>query len=493
MGKPGSGHLYVINGDVGRVACDAWLLPADARFHVTEKFAQHVAPRHRGVPVDIPDDGYAGDRCVLYRQAADDQPDLWIGDVGRSGADLAHYSRVAARFVERAAETVRGRVATGTVPLIAIPVIGSGDGGKRWARGPLLKELIPTLDRAAEEFGCDVVLVTYGAIMYSAAQAVRHELIDKDRLWAGLPHALRRTAEELGERAKAGGLVLFMGAGVSRGAGVPVWRELLHHIGNELGMTDVEIDSLAGLDPRDQATVLSKKSPERFPEAVARAMAKERYSLTHGLLASLPVKETVTTNFDTLFESASNIDGRRIAVVPGDAITLDQRWLLKLHGTIGKDLVFTRGEFIESIARRSALRGLVQAMLLTRHMLFVGYSLTDDDFHQLVHEVRMAVDGTDHRRMGTVLTFNADEHTELLWPELSFVSVDNSARTLQILLDMVGAVASSPIGFVYDHTIEEIGGDDEIELAEILARLDALASRNRGWTEVAAFVDRFRP
>ena len=492
MEKSGLGHLYVINGDVGKVACDAWLLPADSRFFVTDKFAHFVGLDRAGVPRGLPHEGYAGDKCLPYRVGVVDQPDLWIGDVGRTGAPLDHYSDVAYRFIERATATIRQSRRDADPPLVALPVIGSGDGGKRWARGPLLRELIPTLQHAAETFVCDVVLVTYGQVVYSAAQALRRELIDSERLWTDLSSELRDSATTLGERARAGELVLFMGAGVSRGAGVPVWRELLRHIGSELGMDGDDITSLESLDPRDQATILMKRGGDQFSTVVSGALAKERYSLTHGLLASLPVKETVTTNFDTLFETASNIDGEAISVVPGDAIKMDQRWLLKLHGTIGKDLVFTRSEYIDAIARKSALRGLVQAMLLTRHMLFIGYSLSDDDFHQLVHEVRVAVDDVGRGTMGTVLTLTADNHASVLWPELNFVPLEGSARKLQIMLDLLGAVACSPIGFVFDQSIEDVGGRDEIELTKILQRLEPLVARNKGWTEVVSFLNKFK-
>ena len=33
-------------------------------------------------------------------------------------------------------------------------------------------------------------------------------------------------------------------------------------------------------------------------------------------------------------------------------------------------------------SRRSALRGIVQSLLITRHMLFAGFSLNDDNFHR---------------------------------------------------------------------------------------------------------------
>eukprot|EP01125_Pyxidicula_operculata_P005537 TRINITY_DN1956_c0_g2_i2.p2 TRINITY_DN1956_c0_g2~~TRINITY_DN1956_c0_g2_i2.p2 ORF type:complete len:307 (-),score=129.12 TRINITY_DN1956_c0_g2_i2:31-951(-) len=41
--------------------------------------------------------------------------------------------------------------------------------------------------------------------------------------------------------------------------------------------------------------------------------------------------------------------------------------------------------------RRSALSGIVQSLLITRHMLFVGFSLKDDNFHRIIDEVRRSV------------------------------------------------------------------------------------------------------
>src|SRR3712207_8779016 len=35
--------------------------------------------------------------------------------------------------------------------------------------------------------------------------------------------------------------------------------------------------------------------------------------------------------------------------------------------------------------------GMVQALLITRHMLFVGFSLTDDNFHRIAYDVRSAL------------------------------------------------------------------------------------------------------
>ena len=58
-------------------------------------------------------------------------------------------------------------------------------------------------------------------------------------------------------------------------------------------------------------------------------------------------------------------------MLPGEQVRVSQRWLLKLHGDIGGAIVFTRNEYHGATATHSALRGIVQAMLMTRHLLVI--------------------------------------------------------------------------------------------------------------------------
>ena len=101
------------------------------------------------------------------------------------------------------------------------------------------------------------------------------------------------------------------------------------------------------------------------------------------MLATLPVNQVVTTNYDTLFEDASSgMKERGIAILPWKPAN-KERWLLKMHGDVNhpKDIVLVRSDYMRYDERRSALRGIVQAMLITGHMLFVGFSLTDDNLY----------------------------------------------------------------------------------------------------------------
>ena len=47
-------------------------------------------------------------------------------------------------------------------------------------------------------------------------------------------------------------------------------------------------------------------------------------------------------------------------------------------------------EAVANAERNAALGGIMQALLLTKHMLFLGFSLDDDNFHRLFDAVRKA-------------------------------------------------------------------------------------------------------
>ncbi len=241
---------------------------------------------------------------------------------------------------------------------------------------------------------------------------------------------------------------------------------------------------------RDQAAVLQRRlgSAKALHDVIAGQLLHTSYALTHGHLASLPTSEAVTTNYDQLFEAAvASVDGT-MAVLPYQPVRRGERWLLKLHGSIDRDdsIVLTRSDHLGAPARHGALFGLVQAMLLTRHMLFVGYSLSDEDFHQLVHGVRLALAGAEPAaQFGTVLALFDDPLFAELWSEdvevvavadephgePSPAEVAGAARRLQILLDLIAFEAADLGASLLDPTYAGLLSAPEARLARSLQAL----------------------
>jgi hypothetical protein len=313
--------------------------------------------------------------------------------------------------------------------------------------------------------------------------------------------------------------VLFIGSGVGASAGLPTWARLLSQLASEAEYTPEEITRLAKKDPRDQATLIERRFEmeiqpaaedddrrEIFRKTVADILQRPCYGLSHGLLASLPSKEAVTTNFDELFESAARANDRELAVLPTEPASKG-RWLLKLHGSVRKPdtIVLTRSDFLEIPRTYGALIGLVQGLLLTRYMMFVGYSLSDEDFHELIHEVRQAR-GPAKGRGSAILTLFTDPLEQQLWKdEFDIIPMMQSesptdliaageailvaGRQLEMFIDLVGYHSTTSAPFFLDPTYEYLIRDEK-QLRATLTDLTK-STENSPHDSVARMVHRF--
>ncbi len=94
--------------------------------------------------------------------------------------------------------------------------------------------------------------------------------------------------------------------------------------------------------------------------AVAECLTSDFHSVGHSLLATMPCDEAVTTNYDRLFEQASDCcDPGTLSVLPMNPRSHAPRWLLKMHGCVSQpeDIVLTRKDYIRYAETSAALGG----------------------------------------------------------------------------------------------------------------------------------------
>ncbi|OMQ14225.1 SIR2 family protein, partial [Modestobacter sp. VKM Ac-2676] len=249
-----------------------------------------------------------------------------------------------------------------------------------------------------------------------------------------------------------------------------------------------------GLPPQDAAALLARTlGREALTGYVQQRFGPGCYSLAHALIAGLPVREYVTTNYDPLVELAAADLGRPLRVLPFDEATAGDPWLLKLHGDAAHpdSIVLTREQYLEFGDHRTALAGVLQSLLLTRHVLFVGTSMLDDDLIRIAHQVRRVLHRpgeSPRRRTGTVLSVQADPVRARLWEQDvetvamggGDVPTPEAARRLEVLLDLLGCLSSRPIGYLLDPAYRGLLDAEEEELAEALGGVaEALATGTR--------------
>ena len=349
----------------------------------------------------------------------------------------------------------------------------------------------------------------------------------------GLP----KNAADLADRAKKGELVLFLGAGVSAGAGLPIWKQLLETLSKIAGLfpeagnsDDTEQKTFASLQYLDQARLIADAFREKgllIGKEVARIISERRhYSVSHATLAALPVVEVVTTNYDTLFEVASGYaHDDKPRILPYDPASPGNRWILKLHGCVHhpEDIVLTRSDYLRYDDRRAALKGIVQALLITRHMLFVGFSMGDENFHRIIEQVRKAVRGDGrclvcgspqtlevedrqetlpHGKFGTVLSTAPNPFVKQLWErDLEWFNfgeqeTPEAYRLQEIFLDYLASQSASATAYLMNPRYDDILSSGERSLRNELENLVNKVNQDKiketaGWEEFKRLLKRF--
>lgn len=290
----------------------------------------------------------------------------------------------------------------------------------------------------------DVALVLHDRRDFAAVQERR-----SDDDWRDLSDELRRHADRLGELAAHGELSLFLGAGVSKPIGLPDWWEFLKALAedaNELLPT--------GDNPYEVAVPIVEKLGADYHDAVRRRLDTRLHAVGHALLASVDVTRMVTTNFDACMEEALKTPtAENYRVLARQLAAGGSRWLLKLNGDVEQpgSVVLTQRDLDREPDARRALEGVVQSLMLTSHLLFVGFSLTDDNFLTLanaVSTVRAQAGNSESSKPGTALALTEAGLAQARYTDLNMLSMGaddpaGGARILEIFLDRMAWTAAT--------------------------------------------------
>jgi SIR2-like protein/CHAT domain-containing protein len=197
--------------------------------------------------------------------------------------------------------------------------------------------------------------------------------------------------------------VIFVGAGLSAQAQLPSWSKLLDQLVTQVGADDQDEDSTAELKKLldagrylDVADECKEQLGAGYAEFLSKALQIGTGPVpeAHRLVMQLPFAAWITTNYDKLLEQAhfqvrgsvpktlTHLDADTFGTLLFDGAP----FILKAHGDVDKpeSLIFTTRDYREIIHSNPAFQAVFSAILLTRAVLFVGYSLNDPDFRLLL-------------------------------------------------------------------------------------------------------------
>lgn len=201
---------------------------------------------------------------------------------------------------------------------------------------------------------------------------------------------------------KEGRCIVFVGAGLSAGAGLPTWSGLLNRIieASSFPGGDEEAEELKGLVGKGKLLEVADHLKERLGSSFHSQLTEQVRGdtgvlpETFKLLMRIPFGAWVTTNYDKLLERAySEVLGGFPRVLthmdtePLGRLLFDSgRFVLKAHGDIDRHgtVVLTSRDYAEIIHANPSFNAVFSSLLLTRALLFVGYSLSDPDFRLLM-------------------------------------------------------------------------------------------------------------
>ncbi|WP_156411467.1 SIR2 family protein [Nocardioides sp. Soil805] len=472
-----AGHLFVVHGRIESVIHDAALIPVDAAFNFNPGWRDLVGASPRVPP--------GWDRGYGRMKEAPDR--VWAVSTGDGSEDYAFIlDRIvgALERVDKFRDSYPLKRGEGTLPLVALPVIGIGLGGYSEDRGKVLHLLVERLTTTAKRLDLDIALVTPDPAVYAAAQYARRKVAPR------LPGRLEESAVDLANSARSGHLALLLGAGVSAAAGLPGWGALIEGLERRFGMEPPG----EGLDISltDRAELIERVDKDGFKRQVAELIKPaKRPSLPHVLLAGLDCHQVVTTNYDVLYEAAVFATGKDIkSVMPWASAHGADRWILKLHGDVDhpEQIVLTRRHMVRYDAANRPSAAVLQSLLLTKRLLAVGVSMTDDNVIRLAHEVdeyRVQHQKGGTATFGTVLDSKGDKLRGQLWDgQLDWINLPDEVgmsgfRALELVLDRIAFHAARTSSWLLDERFDGLLNDreDAALAADVRALYDRMSKR----------------
>lgn len=187
-----------------------------------------------------------------------------------------------------------------------------------------------------------------------------------------------------------GRLVLFVGAGVSKNSGVPMWGELIEKMKSELP------ESLRNEKDDLKLAQLYKDSrgEKEYLEMVMKTLCHNKVipNPIHKELLALNPVHIVTTNYDDLIEQEIRNEYKQFTVVRGDKDMPNMTYpnaLIKMHGdyTLG-NIVLAENDYYNYPRTFALTRAFVQSLFASKLILFVGFSFADINLKMILNDVK---------------------------------------------------------------------------------------------------------
>lgn len=203
--------------------------------------------------------------------------------------------------------------------------------------------------------------------------------------------------DQLFEAYKQNNVILFVGAGVSMGLGIPSWNALINKIAEELGY-DPEIYSTFG-DHLALAEYYRLKQGNigRLRSWMDRNWHSDAINIEdskiHEIIANSNFPLIYTTNYDRWIENSFDKYGKEYhkIISVGDLVNTDNKTtqIIKFHGDFDDDdsIMLDETSYFKRLEFETPLDIKLRSDILGKTVLFIGYSLSDINIRLLFYKL----------------------------------------------------------------------------------------------------------
>jgi len=243
--------------------------------------------------------------------------------------------------------------------------------------------------------------------------------------------------KDLADKIDQGNCVVFVGAGLSQGAGLPGWPGLLRQMldwGEEHGVDLSDRAELEKCIKDGELLMVAEEMRKRlgkndFREFMVGVFRKPNLEPTdaHNLLPKIPFAAALTSNYDTLLETAYTIssggiprvftheDYPELSAAPRD----NEFYVLKVHGTIDRieTIILGQSDYRELIHDNQACQSYLRNLFLNKTVFFIGFGLTDPDLMLLLDKLSVTFKGYAGKHYALMDTEKAPAFKQRLFEE----------------------------------------------------------------------------
>lgn len=187
-------------------------------------------------------------------------------------------------------------------------------------------------------------------------------------------------------------LVLFVGAGISKDSGLPLWNELTKELKDDLNLTNGD----GCIGPKMVAEkYYSTFGKNEYTSKINRIFSMVKHphpNRHHKSIAKIAPKHIITTNYDELLEAVFDEGALKYEVITKDSdipYSKADKYLIKMHGDLkNNNFVLKQSDYDNYAKNFMMVSTLIQSLLMNNTVLFIGYSLSDSTFNtifELIH------------------------------------------------------------------------------------------------------------